>query len=188
MRTIFLLCILGALIVIATKRNDQTTIEAAMEIGQKAQSLVTEYDRAKETNRAPRAVENLQVPDSNNNDPFIRQTKEALTKARDTLSRKVKKPETIEKSEQASNLAAPSLDRDSKALTDNSGWTAPKPGQVAIPDIPAMPKASVEKVDLGAETTIKVANIQQPAIDEGQSYDLVKGYYENASRLLEEIK
>ena len=64
----------------------------------------------------------------------------------------------------------------------------PKPSQVAIPDIPAMPKASVEKHDLGAETTIKVANIQQPAIDVGQSYDLVKGYYENASRLLEEIK
>ncbi len=188
MRTIFLLCILGALIVIATKRNDQTTIEAAMEIGQKAQNLVTEYDKAKEPSRAPRAVENLQVPDSNNNDPFIRQTKEALTKARDTLSRKVKKPETIEKSEQASNLAAPSLDGDSKALTENSGWTAPKPSQVAIPDIPAMPKASVEKHDLGAEPAINVANIQQPAIDVGQSYDLVKGYYENASRLLEEIK
>ena len=188
MRTIFLLCILGALIVIATKRNDQTTIEAAMEIGQKAQNLVTEYDKAKEPSRAPRAVENLQVSDSNNNDPFIRQTKETLTKARDTLSRKVEKPEANEKSEQTSKFVAPSLDRDSKALTENSGWTVPKPSQVAIPDITAMPKASVEKIDLGVEPTIKVANIQQPAIDVGQSYDLVKGYYENASRLLEEIK
>ena len=188
MRTIFLLCILGALIVIATKRNDQTTIEAAMEIGHKAQSLVTEYDRAKEPRRAPRAVENLRIPDTKNNEPFIRQTMEALAKAEETLSRKVKKPETIEKSDQASNLAAPSLDGNSKAPTENLEWTMPKASQVAIPDIPAMPKASVEKLDLGAESTIKVANIQQPAIDVGQSYDLVKGYYENASRLLEEIK
>ena len=188
MRTIFLLCILGALIVIATKRNDQTTIEAAMEIGQKAQNLVTEYNRETEPNRVPSSVENLRIPAGKDNDPFIRQTKEALTKARKTLLKKVKKPDTIEKSEQASNIAAPSLDVDSKALTEDSGWAVPKPSQVAIPDIPAMPKASVEKLDLGAEMTIKVANIQQPAIDVGQSYDLVKGYYENASRLLEEIK
>jgi hypothetical protein len=188
MRTIFLLGILGALIVIATKRNDQTTIEAAMEIGQKAQSLVTEYNRETEPNRVPSSVENLRIPAAKDNDPFIRQTKEALTKVRKTLSRKVEKPDIIGKSDQASNPAAPSLEGDSKSLRQNSGWTAPKPSQVAIPDIPAMPKASVEKLDLGAESTIKVANIQQPAIDVGQSYDLVKGYYENASRLLEEIK
>ena len=36
MRTLFLLGILGALIVIATKDDNQTAMEAALEMGQKA--------------------------------------------------------------------------------------------------------------------------------------------------------
>ena len=85
MRTLFLLGILGALIVIATKDNNQTAMEAAVEIGQKAQKIVSEYDNEK--------VEETSQTASKKVDPFIRQAKEAIANSKKSSPPEELKPE-----------------------------------------------------------------------------------------------
>jgi hypothetical protein len=188
MRTLFLLGILGALIIIATKKDNQTAMEAAMEMGQQAKSLVEEYDKAKVMNKALEKVEEQRKTFTKKVDPFINKTKEAITKASENLPRRLPEPEPRMKAKKVEPPVAPIREVKENPPADMSDWTMPQPRQLAMPDIPAMPKASVEKLDLETKTTVKVASVEPAAIDIGRSYDLVKGYYENASRLLEEIK
>ena len=179
MRTLFLLAILGALIVIANKRDDQTAMEAVMEMGQKAESLAGEYDKAKTVNRAFEKVDETAKEVSEKVDPFIKKTKEAIAKAGESLPRNEPKTDPAFTDTEATN-------EEISPKTPN--WVMPESTQTAMPDISAMPKASVEKLDLNTEEPVHVANADTPAIDVERTYDKVKGYYENASRLLEEIK
>lgn len=180
MRTLFLLGILGALIVIATKENNQTAMEAAMEIGLKAQNLVTEHDKAKAVNTIQEKVEETRKTATKKVDPFIRQAKEAIAKSQKGTPRKMPKKVTPQISLKSAV--------EEKTPPEKPEWIMPKPRELAMPDIPAMPKSIVEKVELGASSPLELANADPAPVDVGRSYDLVKGYYENASRLLEEIK
>ena len=180
MRTLFLLGILGALIVIATKDNNQTAMEAAVEIGQKAQKIVSEYDNEK--------VEETSQTASKKVDPFIRQAKEAIANSKKSSPPEELKPENYKIAEKLVSPVAPKPVVKKIWPPEKPDWTMPKPRKLAIPEIPAMPKAPVEKLNLGTDVAVKVAKVEPTPINVGQSYDLVKGYYENASRLLEEIK
>jgi hypothetical protein len=188
MKTLFLLGILGALIVIATKDNNQTAMEAAMEIGQKAQSIVSEYDRAKIVNTVRKKVKETSNTASKKVDPFIRQAKEAIAKSKKDSPRKMSEPENYTITEKITPPAP--IKQAVKKITppEEPDWTMPKPRKLAIPEIPAMPKAAVEELALGTNVAVRVAKVEPTSINVGHSYDLVKGYYENASRLLEEIK
>jgi hypothetical protein len=188
MRTLFLLGILGALIVIATKDDNQTAMEAALEMGQKAKSIVAEYDNAKAVNTVMEKVEETRNTASKKVDPFISQAKEAIAKSKINSPLEAPKPETNKATEKTTPPVTlkPAVKKETPSETPD--WVMPKSRKLAIPEIPAMPKSPVEELDLGTNVAVKVAKAEPVAIDVGRSYDLVKGYYENASRLLEEIK
>lgn len=188
MRTLFLLAILGALIVIATKDDNQTAMEAAVEISQKAQKIVAEYDKEKVVNSVLEKVDEASKTASKNVDPFIRQAKEAIAKSKNSTPRKKPKPENYKAAEKVAPPVAQKSAIKKIMPPEESDWTMPKSRKLALPEIPAMPKASVEQHDLGTDVDVKIAKVEPSAVDVSRSYDLVKGYYENASRLLEEIK
>jgi hypothetical protein len=188
MRTLFLLGILGALVVIATKKDNQTAMEAAMEIGQKAKAVVSEYDKAKIINAVSETVKDVKKAAKKEAMPFIQRTNEAIAKSEKSLAQDVPEPKTYISPEKVVPPVALKPIAKKKTLSEEPEWTMQQPGKLAIPDILAMPKASVEKLEIGADVVVKVAKVEPAAIDVGRSYDMVKGYYENASRLLEEIK
>jgi len=188
MRTIFLLGILISLTVIATKRDDQTAMDAAMEFGQKARSLVADYDRTGHVNKALATVEETSKTVGKGLDPFVRQAKEALTKSNQPLPRKTPEPKIIEQAEKTLPPVASKPVAVKKASPKNPEWIMPKARELAMPDIPALPKAPVEELSLEPEPAVQIAKAEPAVIDVGRSYSMVKGYYENASRLLEEIK
>jgi hypothetical protein len=187
MRTIFLIGILGVLIVIATKRNDQTAIDAAFEMGNKAKNIVTEFENGRAQNTQPLSVKESKKSPPKEIDPFIRQTIKALENAQSKLPKKYVE---VKPSMQTKYLS-PSIDKkkdDEVTTAKNPSWVIPKPKESTIPEIPATPKAVVQKANLGEGTPLELANADPAPVDVGKSYDLVKGYYENASRLLEGIK
>jgi len=188
MRTLFLLGILGALIVIATKNDNQTAMEAAVEIGQKAQSLVADYDNGNTVNDIIEKAENAGNIVGEKSDPFVRQVKKAIANPKTTLSKNELKFSVEKMAEKTTDPAALIPDANHDASADKQAWVMPKPPQLAIPNIPAIPKAKVEALDIDAEPPVTIAIAEPAPVDVGRSYDLVKGYYENASRLLEEIK
>jgi hypothetical protein len=183
MRTLFLLGILGALVVIATKKNDQTAMEAAVEMGKKAQNYVTELEGAKTANKASEILKDLDKKDS-----FIRRTKEVLAKTKEKGHLRTGGAASDKKTKSDSKTIEVKPIVKSQPTPEKPDWKMPKPPEMALPDIPAMPKASVETVSLGTGSPLQLANAERAPVDVGRSYDLVKGYYENASRLLEEIK
>ena len=188
MRTLFLIGILVALVVIATKKDDQTAIEAALEMGHKAQNIVAEFDKAEIPIAEPKYIKKPTITPIKDDNPFIKNTMEAL---------KSYKPKSVTPLEQTNSIVttknAPSLSyqkRDDKkvGIAEKSAWSLAKPEKAGYPEMPAIPKAVVQEVSLDGTSSIEIANAQAATVDVGKSYDLVKGYYENASRLLEEIK
>jgi hypothetical protein len=188
MRTLFLLGILCALVVIATKRNDQTAIEAALEIGNRAQNMASKYQGATTQEKDVGELEKVKKTVPKKANPFFRQVEKAIAK---TEASNPKKPPKAHKNQPEKKTVRPVVQKPNarnKVPQKEPEWTLPKPRQLAMPDIPAMPKSRVDVRDLNAETPVELANAKPAAVDIGQSYNLVKGYYENASRLLEEIK
>lgn len=193
MRTLFLLGILGTLIVIATKKDNQTAMEAAMELGQKAQSIVNEYDKERVVNSVLKRVKETSKTTDDQEDPFNLQITEVIAGSKDISPLKVQEPETNKVAERvtppvALKLAVKEKTPIEKTPIEKTQWTMPKPRKQVMPEIPALPKTPVEELDLATDVVVEVAKVKPTAIDVGRSYDLVKGYYENASRLLEEIK
>jgi hypothetical protein len=187
MRTIFLISILAVLIIIATKRNDQTAIDAAFEMGNKAKKIVTGIENGRVQNTKPSSVKEVKKLPLKREDPFIRQTVKALESAQSEIPKKHVEKNPSVKIKKVSSLIDQKKDGD-RTKSKNPSWITPKPKEIAIPVIPAMPRAVVEKANLGEGVPLAFANIESSPIGVGKSYDLVKGYYENASRLLEEIK
>ena len=187
MRTIFLISILGVLIIIATKRNDQTAIDAAFEMGNKAKKIVTEMENGRVQNPKLPSVKEVKKLPLKGEDPFIRHTTKTLDSVQSELPKKhvEKKPSMTIKD--VSTIVDQEKDGDSTGAK-NPSWITPKPKEIASPVIPAMPRAVVEKTNLGEGAPLELAKAEPAPIGVEKSYDLVKGYYENASRLLEEIK
>lgn len=183
MRTLFLLGILGALVVIATKKNDQTAMEAALEMSEKAQSYVTEFESTKTADKASKILTDLEQKDS-----FIQRTKEVLAKTKEKLPLRASESDFGKKTKSDLKTVDATPNVESQPTPEMPEWKIPKPLEMALPDIPAMPKESVEAVSLETGSPLQLANAERAPVDIGRSYDLVKGYYENASRLLEEIK
>jgi hypothetical protein len=188
MKTLFLMGILVALVVIATKNEDQTAIEAALEMGHKAQNIVTKFDKTEAPITEPKYKVNPTSTPLKDDNPFIKRTKQAL---------KSYKPKTAKLSDQASQIVTiksasstthQKQENNNAQTVEDSAWSVAKPEKANYPEMPAMPKAVVEQARLGETVPIKLANAQAATVNDEKSYDLVKGYYENASRLLEEIK
>jgi len=188
MRTLFLLGILGALIVIATKRENQTAFEAVMKIGQKAQNLVSDYDHPEPVPKARDRVVEKVPPVRKKSDPFTHHSQENPTKLKENTPRKAPEPQAHKLVNANPPFSTPAPLAKENTSPEMPSWIMPKSSVLAGPDIPALPKALVEEADLRSDAAIKIATAEPPTINIGASYDLVKGYYENASRLLEEIK
>ena len=188
MRTLFLLGILVSLIAIATKDDNQTAMDAAMEMGQKAKNLVSKYDKTSAASAIQDKVEETRETTNKKVDPFIHQAKEAIAKSKKGTPRYIAEP-GVNKSIQKTTLPV-SIKPVAKENTpsEKPDWIMPKARELAMPEISAMPKAPVEEFDLGTEITVEATKTKPVATDADRSFDLVRGYYENASRLLEEIK
>jgi len=181
MRTLFLLGILVILVVIAAKKPDQTAMEAARElagmtaaavsrtgdpiVGSQPESLSRSpigetWKRISPTFAEDKPGANIEAESPK---PEIKLPKPSPTSR---VASKPDEPETMEKKPLAA--ATPSLDE----------W----------PRIPAMPVPPVQ-----SQAIDKVTPPPPPAAPRTQSiartnYADVKVYYENASRLLDEIK
>ena len=188
MKTLFLIGILAALVVIATKKNDQTAIEAALEMGQKAQNIVAEFETSKAPVARPSNFKDTAKVPLKEDTSFIKKTKDALKNYKPKSTKPLEQPKQTVVPKEVSSPAAQKQRIETANSKKEPVWSLPRPQKTNLPDIPALPKATVEKVQLNDASTLELANAEPARVDVGQSYDLVKGYYENASRLLEEIK
>lgn len=187
MRTIFLIGILWALIVIATKRNDQTAIDAAFEMGNKAKNILTELKNESFQDTKPSSMEEVNEAPLEVEAPLIRQAIKPIENAQSkTLKKLVEKKKSTEIKDGTALIEQKKDGESSKAK--NPSLIIPKPNEIAIPVMPAIPRTVVEKSNIGEGDPFELANIGPTPVSAGKSYDLVKDYYENASRLLEEIK
>lgn len=188
MKTLFLIGILIALVVIATKKNDQTAIEAALEMGQKAQNIVAEFEPTKTPIVPPLNLSDRTKAPLKEDNSFIQKTKKALEDYKPKSSKPLEQPKRTKIPMEVSSPDPQKQRIETDKSNEKPAWSLPRPQKANLPDIPALPKATVEKVQLDDASHLELANAEPAGIDVGQSYDLVKGYYENASRLLEEIK
>lgn len=172
MRTLFLLGILFALIVIAVKKPDQTAWDAARDIQKQAKEVIAKVE--------PPVVDNLKpLSDSK----VWKGVEETVTKAVKTLKATERpSPTNIDnKKNSATPIEDWNLDPRSPAVE-----IAPKPAVSPLPDIQAVPVPPVQLVEKLEKPTISaVTRVRPPAVS---NYVDVKVYYEQANRFLDEIK
>jgi len=189
MRTLFLIGILAALIVIATKKKDQSALEAAVEMGQRVQSIAAGMN-VKEQPVAPLpnfSEYKKSTPEEDKS--FIGNATNAIESYKPNTKTSLKDPgrlQTVKGATSAGNQKK--REEELAKIPEEKPLILPRPQETKFPEIPPLPKAYVKKVELDDAPTLEIANAEPSKVDVGASYDLVKGYYENASRLLEEIK
>jgi len=181
MRTLFLLGILATLVVIAAKKPDQTAWEAARELaGMTATAISQSSDLIKESPPEPLPQEPIREtwkrisPTFAEDKPGVSteaespkpEIKQPIPSPAPRLASRSTKPETLKKTPPIP--AAPSLDE----------W----------PKIPAMPVPPVQIQAIDTPVSAPPPVIAKPRAVARTNYADVKVYYENASRLLEEIK
>ena len=176
MKTLFLLGILVALVVIAFKKPDQTAWDAARELKDKAENAFSGLEKTTVKKHAEKSIQ-----EALNKAKETLQTPEAILSSRqnqDPLS-ETKKPvqeKTVPKKYVDTPYAPPSTKpRPVEAeaeKTNTSEWRD-------IPTIPVLP-LNAPPISLPAKDSL----VATPETD----YADVKVYYENASRLLDEIK
>ena len=178
MKTLFLLGILGALVVIAFKKPDQTAWDAARELRDKAQNAFSGLEQTAVKTHAEKSIqkaldkvkETLQQPETILSS---RQDKEPLFKTDKPVKEKVALQKKVD-----TPYAPPSTKSGPEEVeaekTKTSEWSE-------IPSIPVLPHPiNTPKRPLPVEDS--------PVATPQTDYADVKVYYENASRLLEEIK
>jgi hypothetical protein len=172
MRTLFLLGILFALIVIAVKKPDQTAWDAARDIKKQAKEVIAKVE--------PPIVESLKpLSDSK----VWKGVEETVTKAVKTL-KETERPSPANKDD-INETAVPAHNWDSNTRTP-AVETAPKPAVLPLPDIQAVPVSPVRLVEKLDEPTIPPSTrVHPPAVS---NYVDVKVYYEQANRFLDEIR
>ncbi|HJN22422.1 MAG TPA: hypothetical protein QF509_00655 [Rhodospirillales bacterium] len=179
MRTLFLLAILSILVAIAVKKPDQTALEAAQELGAKVQDNIPDIPSI--TGNANEDFTSLE-----------KQVSKALedVKARssgygkDKVVEKTKKPKKASPTETSKPKSA--TVRTAEASSSWGRDTLPRPSATDLPDLPTAP---VDPVEVGGlEDDMPSSGRSSPRQTAGEDYGEVKAFYENASRLLAEIK
>ena len=171
MKTLFLMAILFFLVVLAVKEPDQSAWDAARDIGSRVDEAVSEIKESTV------AGENIANPDSD--DQFFRKVREAL----DTVTDPAPSTHEIEHSTGPGDSWTPTPPTKTKPTPVKRA--AAQVGPETPPGLPAIPMTPVEVGDLGAKTPPRRS---APAAAADRDYAEIKKYYENASRLLAEIK
>ena len=178
MKTLFLLGILGALVVIAFKKPDQTAWDAARELTDKAENVFSGLEKTTVKTHAEKSIqkaldkakETLQNPDTILSS---RQDKEPLFETKKPVQEKVV-PQKYVDTPYAPPSSKPGSVEAEAEKTKTSEWPE-------IPSIPVLPHPiNTPKRPLPVEDS--------PLATPETDYADVKVYYENASRLLDEIK
>ena len=181
MRTLFLLAILSILVAIAVKKPDQTALEAAQELGAKVQDNIPDIpsitgnaneDFTSLEKQVSKALEDVKARSSGyGKDKVVEKTK----KPKKASPTETSKPESATV-RAAKASASPSWGRD----------TLPRSSATDLPDLPTAP---VDPVEVGGlEDDMPPSGRSNPRQTAGKDYGEVKAFYENASRLLAEIK
>jgi hypothetical protein len=189
MRSLFLLAILATLVIIAVKKSDQTAWEAAQDLGETVQTTLA--DANPQTAASDLAANSPPIADVQN-------------------SSSLKPPATVHSSRKPDGLDAGTVKTIKDHLKNSTqlesllkeppAKSTPAPTKIATgqpdvdwPDMPALPVIPVESRKITAPkpgqptpmgATASPVKRSSPRAD----YADVKVYYENASRLLEEIK
>ena len=178
MKTLFLLGILAALVVIAFKKPDQTAWDAARELRDKAQNAFSGLEQTAVKTHAEKSIqkaletakETLKQPEtilSSRQDEEPPFTSETPVKEPKQVQRKIDTP-------YSSSATEPRPEEADAENMETSEWPE-------MPSIPVLPHPiNTPKRPLPVED----GPVATPETD----YADVKVYYENASRLLDEIK
>ena len=189
MRSLFLLAILATLVIIAVKKSDQTAWEAAQDLGETVQTTLA--DASPQTVASDLAAKLSTSVDAPSGTPPTPRSIAHSSRELDGLGAETVK--TI-KDHLKNSTHLESL------LKEPPTKSTPAPTKIATgqpdvdwPDMPALPVVSVESRKIAAPkpgqpkpmgATASPVKRSSPRAD----YADVKVYYENASRLLEEIK
>ncbi len=184
MRTLFLMAILFILVAIAVKKPDQTALQAAQELGARVQDKIPEIpDIPAITGNAREDFANLE-----------KQTRVALENAKDGSSRfekdtaveQTKKPKKASPTGSSKPKSATVRTAEAPATSSGGRDTLPRSSVTGLPDLPVAPIDPVEVGEL--EYDEPASGRSSPRQTAGEDYGEVKAFYENASRLLAEIK
>jgi len=192
MRTLFLMAILFFLVLIAVKKPDQTAWDAARELGDRVQTVVSEV-------REEPAVAPSTGEDGDKFADLKRRTQEALDRA---LARRSPLPgskETIHSGNPGSSPVTPTPMGKPKSVTARKAeapetpigslGSKAKPRSTEPPELPAIPVEPVEAGEIVKDVARPPSQPQaRPSGEVILDYREVKAFYENASRLLAEIK
>lgn len=196
MRTLFLLTVLTTLLVFVIKKPDQTFWEAAHGLWEKIEGLASEVAEAPPvpplTGIAEEDFAALQK--------HVRRALEIDEGSGDFVhgeSLAAEKKGGTDRYGTANPVSSflPVLPKDNPATSRNvetpesssSGEDIlPAPRVTDMPEVPAIPLAPVDVVEIGKGVTTSSHSRSRSA--DSQNFGEVKAYYENASRLLAEIK
>jgi hypothetical protein len=177
MRTLFLIGILAILVLIATKKPNQTAWEAADGFAENVKVAIS--NTRNESSDADKTSVVKQVEDALSeiklNKPIIPQKLESPSKKEtDEGARKVQ-----------SEVPIPKMDsrKEKIANTGNSNLRPSMPYAPEAPKPPAIPRTPVQVSEIGED----VPPPEQVA-SSIKDYEEVRSFYENASRLLRDIK
>ena len=198
MRTLFLLTVLTTLLVIVIKKPDQTFWEAAHGLWGQIEGIASEVaeappvplltgnageDFAALRKRVRRALEiDDRFGHPEHGEPLAAGSKGGTDRygtANPDLSSPETSPMTKHKSATVRNAEAP---------TSSSGGEEilPAPQVADMPNLPAIPVVPVEVAEIGKGVTPPSRSRPQPT--DSLNFGEIKAHYENASRLLAEIK
>jgi hypothetical protein len=174
MRTLFLICILGALIVIAAKDPGETVFDVANDFAEEASQIVDRVETSKSVSTSIASILEQPEPDTDSN--F-------------SLDDIMKDPEFGQNGpEEASTLyeyppqtAINQMSEDNPA-SETDGWQ----GLLPTEPVPEMNVAQFPVFSPDFSTTS--APEVSPVLNAQDTYSEVKNYYENASQLLSEIE
>jgi len=185
MRTLFLMAILIVLIVMASKEPDQTAWEAARELSSRAKETLSEVqDDPIVAERARNAAEEYA------------RWEERIHKALE-----IEEPFDPFASGQPDNTRSVDVAREPvPPAREESGTEStrkevppaplPEPEKTTPPPVPDLPRLPAKPVQIGKveNPPFRAIEVPEPRSTARESYGEVRTYYENANRLLREIK
>ncbi|HEB78994.1 MAG TPA: hypothetical protein ENI79_00775 [Rhodospirillales bacterium] len=197
MRTIFLLTILTTLLVIVTKKPEQTLWEAAQGLWGKVETTASEVAKAPPVppmtgnaredfaalrKRVRRALGTGKGPGA----PMYGSSQATGSKSGTERDGPAANP--VLSSPMVSSKAKPDTVRNAEMPASSPGGVKvmPRSRITDIPELPAIPVTPVEVGKIGESAPLP--SLSRPRQAVSPSFSEVKAYYENASRLLAEIK
>lgn len=175
MRTLFLIGILTILVIIATKKPNQTAWEAAEGFAENAKVAIGDIRDGSNpmgeknfANQVEDALSEIKL-----NKPVESAKDDKKVKVKNISKNKVPVPPT---SKLASSQSEVSSNNEEK-------WKLPSAMVTEVPKLPAIPKSPVVVTEINGE--VPPSGQRAPSM---KGYGEVRSFYENANRLLQEIK